>query len=84
MLFRELLGTLASILVMLSYTVDGIKLRIINIIGSIFFVIYGIMIGGISIVILNGITIPIHLYYILKEEKANGRKTTKVTRNVRR
>lgn len=69
MLFRELIGTLASILVMLSYTLDGKKLRIVNIIGSILFIIYGIMLGGISVIILNGITIPIHLYYILKEEK---------------
>lgn len=69
MLFRELLGTLASVLVMLSYTLDGKKLRIVNIIGSILFIIYGIMLGGISVIILNSITIPIHLYYILKEEK---------------
>lgn len=69
MLFRELLGTLASVLVMLSYTLDGKKLRIVNIVGSILFIIYGIMLGGISVIILNSITIPIHLYYILKEEK---------------
>lgn len=69
MLFREVLGTLASVLVMLSYTLNGKKLRIVNIIGSILFIIYGIMLGGISVIILNAITIPIHLYYILKEEK---------------
>lgn len=74
MIFREILGTAASLLVMLSYMVDGIKLRIINIIGSIVFVIYGIMLGGISIIVLNSVTIFIHLYYILKEVKGDGRK----------
>lgn len=74
MLFRESLGTIASVLVMLSYTLDGKKLRIVNIIGSILFIIYGIMLGGISVIILNAITIPIHLYYILKEEKDNDTK----------
>ena len=73
MLIREMFGTIASLLVMLSYTLDGWRLRVINIIGSILFIIYGIMIGGISIVILNSVTIFIHLYYIMKEVKGNGR-----------
>ena len=83
MLFRELLGTAGSLLVMLSYFFNGMRLRIVNIIGSIIFIIYGVMLGGISIVILNGITIPIHLYYTMKEVKDNGRKAKQIRNDSR-
>ena len=69
MLIRELIGLIAGIFVMLSYVFDGTKLRIVNILGSVFFVIYGIMLGGISVVLLNAGAIVLHLYYILKEVK---------------
>lgn len=65
----ELFGLAGSLLVAISYIYQGKLLRVINLIGSILFVIYGFLLGGVSIVILNGITIFIHLYYIMKEEK---------------
>lgn len=68
---REAIGMAGSLLVMLSYLFTGKKLRYINIIGSIIFIIYGVMLNGISMIILNSITIVIHLYYILKGEKDN-------------
>lgn len=69
MLVREIIGFLASLFVMLSYIFDGKKLRLVNIIGSILFIIYGFMFNGISVIILNSAAIVLHLYYILKEEK---------------
>lgn len=71
LIIRETIGMAGSILVMLSYLFTGKKLRYINIIGSIIFIIYGFMLNGISMIILNSITIVIHLYYILKGEKDN-------------
>ena len=71
MILREAIGLTASILVMVSYMFTGTKLRIINLVGSILFLIYGFMIGGLSITILNGCSIIVHLYYILKEEIRN-------------
>ncbi len=63
----EIFGLIAGVLVMLSYIFTGKKLRVINLVGSIFFVIYGIKLGGVSVVVLNGACIIIHLYYLLKE-----------------
>lgn len=68
-MLREAIGLVAGVLVMISYFYKGKALRIINILGSILFTIYGVMIGGLSIVLLNGGAIIIHLYYILKGEE---------------
>lgn len=69
MILRESIGLLASIFVMLSYIFEGTKLRIVNLVGSILFVIYGFMFNGISVIILNSSAIVLHLYYIMKEIK---------------
>ena len=59
----ELIGTTASVLVLISFLMKGEKrIRIINIIGALIFVIYGILIGSFSVSFLNGVLILIHLY----------------------
>lgn len=61
----ELIGTLASIIVLISFIAKGEnKIRIINIIGALMFVVYGLLINAFSIWFLNGILILIHLYKI--------------------
>lgn len=68
-MFIEIFGFIAGVVVMLSYVLDGLKLRIANVIGSVLMVIYSVMLHSISLTVLNGLCIVIHLYYILKEEK---------------
>lgn len=68
-IIREIIGISASVLITLSYLFQGKKLRLINLIGSVLFVIYGSALGGISIVLLNFTSIFVHLYYLLKEDK---------------
>lgn len=68
-MFVETFGFIAGVVVMLSYVLDGMKLRIANIVGSVLMVIYSVMIQSISLTVLNSICIVIHLYYIMKEEK---------------
>ena len=61
----ELIGTLASIIVLISFIAKGEnKIRIINIIGALMFVVYGLLINAFSIWFLNGMLILIHLYKI--------------------
>lgn len=61
----ELIGTLASIIVLISFLAKGEnKIRIINIIGALIFVIYGLLINAFSVWFLNGMLILIHLYKI--------------------
>ena len=64
----EIIGTFASVLVLISFLMKGEKkIRIVNIFGAITFVIYGILIGAFSVWFLNGALCLIHLYYLLKK-----------------
>ena len=65
----EVLGILASVFVLISFLFKKEKsIRLVNIFGAIIFVIYGLLINALSIWLLNGILIFIHLYYLLKED----------------
>ena len=64
----EILGTIASIIVLLSFLMKGEKnIRIVNIFGAICFVVYGIMINAFSVWFLNGALCLIHLYKLFKK-----------------
>lgn len=66
----ELIGTLASVLVLISFLMKGEKkIRLINIVGALLFVIYGILINAFSVWFLNGALILIHIYYLRKLDK---------------
>lgn len=63
----EILGTIASVIVLISFLMKGEKnIRLINIIGAICFVIYGIMINAFSVWFLNGALCIIHIIKLLK------------------
>ena len=64
-LFLELLGYVASILVAVSLMMSSIlRLRIINLVGAIFFVLYASLIGAYPVVIVNSLITLINLYYL--------------------
>lgn len=64
----EIIGILAGIIVLLSFIPQNIKyIRIINIIGCICFVVYGIGIKSISIWLTNGILGIIHIYQLKRK-----------------
>lgn len=64
----EILGILAGIVVLLSFIPQNIKhIRIINIIGCILFVIYGISINSISIWLTNSVLGIIHIYQLKRK-----------------
>ena len=61
----ELIGYVASVLVAISLTMTSIlKLRIINLIGSACFTIYGLLIGAYPVAIVNLIIVFINIYYL--------------------
>ena len=61
----EIIGIVATLFVLLSFLMKKIELvRIINIIGAAFFVVYGLLIGAFSTWLLNAILIIIHLIYL--------------------
>jgi hypothetical protein len=64
-LFYELVGYLASLLILVSMTMGNIiRLRIFNLLGAITFTIYGIMINSIPVAATNAIIIGINVYYL--------------------
>lgn len=68
-MLREAIGLVGGFIVMLSYFYTGKKLRIVNVIGSVIFVVYGIMLKAYSLILLNVVATIVHLYYIMKEDK---------------
>jgi hypothetical protein len=66
----EIIGLTGTLFVLLSFLMKNIKMvRIINIIGAILFVIYGLCINAISTWVLNGVLVIIHIIYLLLMKK---------------
>lgn len=64
----ESIGIFATIFVLISFLFSKPKqIRIVNIIGAILFVIYGLLISSLSVWLLNGALIAIHIYYLFKK-----------------
>lgn len=72
--WKEALGIAASLFILISFIFKGeLKIRTINIVGCVFFVIYGIMIKSFSVYFMNGTLIFVHIFYILRlKKKANN------------
>ena len=63
----EIIGILASCFVLMSFIFrKEVFIRSVNIIGALLFVIYGILAGALSVWLLNGILIAVHVYYIAR------------------
>ena len=63
----ELIGVLASIIVLLSFVMNGeSRIRVINILGALLFVIYGLLINAFSVWFLNGTLLIVHVYKLFK------------------
>lgn len=70
--FIELLGYIATFFVAASFLFKSIvHLRIVNSIGAVFFVIYGVIIGAYPVALLNAFLVCVNLYqlYRLKKEQ---------------
>lgn len=66
----EIVGTIASVIVLLSFIATKEKrIRIINIFGAALFVLYGLLINAFSVWLLNGILILVHGWYLLRKRR---------------
>lgn len=62
-----MIGTIASIIVLISFLMNNERMiRIVNILGALVFVIYGILIKSFSVTFLNGMLILINICYLKK------------------
>ena len=65
----EIIGVIATLFILLAFTQNDKKLiRSIDTRGAILFVIYGILIGSLSVWLLNGCLIIINIYKIIKNK----------------
>jgi hypothetical protein len=66
----EWIGYLASILIAISITIsNNFYFRIINLVGSACFMIYGIFIRSYPVAIINGYCIGINIFHLIKGRK---------------
>lgn len=66
----ELIGVLASAMVLLSFVMSGEKkIRIVNILGAILFVVYGVLINAFSVWFMNGALLLVHIHKLIKLNK---------------
>lgn len=68
---KEIVGIVAGVLIIISFLMKGeMKIRAVNIIGAVLFVVYGVLISSISVMFLNiGLFVVqgIKLYQLRKE-----------------
>lgn len=70
--YIDLIGYSATIMVIVAFMFDGIKLRIINSIGCLLFITYGLLASvGVPVLITNLVILLINLKYILWKKKEN-------------
>lgn len=70
MMIFEVLGTIASIMVLISFLMKSEeRIRAINIIGALIFVVYGIGIDAFSVWFLNGSLCLVHVCRLHKLKK---------------
>lgn len=66
----DIFGYVGTVIILYSFVIENIyKLRLINSIGSVFWVIYGIGICAWPTVIVNGCILLIHTYWFIKHRK---------------
>lgn len=63
----EIIGYVASVLVAVSLMMSAIlKLRVINLVGSSFFTVYGLLIGAYPVAFVNGFIALVNIYYLIQ------------------
>ena len=69
----EILGLIATLFVLVSFLFKEQKItRCINIVGCIFFVIYGLLLNAWSVWLLNGTLIFIHIYFLIPKNSSKN------------
>ncbi len=64
----ELVGYLASILVVASFAMKSVvRLRVVSLVGCVVFVAYGVLLGSIPLVLTNAAAGVLHLWYLRRE-----------------
>lgn len=72
-MFNEVIGILATIIILIAFLMKGEKkIRILDSVGALIFVVYGILIGSVSNIILNLALFIINVVNIIRLNKENN------------
>ena len=73
----EFVGIAAGVIVLLSFLFKNIKvIRLVNIVGAILFVIYGLLLPTYSTAFVNFALIVVHIIYLIRDELRRKKKVT--------
>ena len=66
----EIIGLLGTVFVLISFFMKNVKkIRCVNIVGAILFVIYGAIINAVATWVLNGVLVIIHVVFLIKDNQ---------------
>jgi hypothetical protein len=66
----ELFGYIGTVLLLYSFTIENMRrLRIINSIASVFWIMYGVSIGANPTILVNSCVLCIHSYWFIKHRR---------------
>lgn len=66
----EIIGLLGTVFVLISFFMKDVKkIRCVNIIGAILFVIYGAIINAVATWVLNGALVAVHIVFLIKDKR---------------
>lgn len=66
----EIIGLLGTVFVLISFFMKDVKkIRCVNIVGAILFVIYGAIINAVATWVLNGVLIVVHIVFLIKDNQ---------------
>ncbi len=69
----EMLGYLASVFVAVSLTMRSLtKLRVINLVGSLLFTAYGLIISAYPVAVVNAFIVLVNIYYLQQSLKGTA------------
>ena len=70
----ELLGWVATVVVLVSFLFDGVSMRIINGLGALLWMLWAIGMEQSSVILLNAVIVLIHVFKILSIERRKKSK----------
>jgi hypothetical protein len=68
-ILQEIIGWIATVITLVSFLYSGVKLRIINFLGALTWVFWGVMMETWNVIILNVLIMVIHSYKLYKMRK---------------
>ena len=68
-ILTEVIGWIATLIILVSFLYSGVKLRIINFFGALTWVFWGMMMETWNVIILNVLIMIIHSYKLYKMRK---------------